>query len=491
MATLQNVQGGSLVPDLTGSLNQLLQGFGTRGSRAREDEAARQAKLKSIDTEDLLDVIETGSGKERDNALARLAVIQGPQITNQIRQILESGDQRKQLQLQQKNDQIIRDTLQIQSITDPALRMVAFRELASEPGRDPDEIREFIRMANLTIDEQNAELSRDRISATDTKTLLDQNFKREQARLKLVEFESVLNEKGEVVGQRNKLTGKIEKNPLATGGDGVAEKGTFTKGTGLIVQNDDGSTSFLTPVTDSRTGATTFQKSEVPGEIVSRQFGETGGQETVRKIGQARGVKEAQLGAEAEGIGAVRRAEVTSKGRATRAQTRIAKGIEAGSSLPILNRGIDLLGSVKTGGFDAVRLRAKQLFGIESADEAELASNVGKAVLQQLRSTFGAAFTEGEGRRLERIEANIGKSTAGNIRLLKQAKKIALDAAKRGLRQARAQGDKESVAEIQDFIDFNLGEGLSAVSQAPAAQAGGIGDLRNLPLEELLSRVGK
>ena len=108
--------------------------------------------------------------------------------------------------------------------------------------------------------------------------------------------------------------------------------------------------------------------------------------------------------------------------------------------------------TVKTGGFDNVSLKAKQLFGIEGGDEAELSANLGKNVLAQLKPIFGAAFTAKEGERLEVIEAGFGKSTAGNIRLLENALTIVDRAARRGIAAAEDQGDEFTANEIRDVL---------------------------------------
>jgi len=87
-------------------------------------------------------------------------------------------------------------------------------------------------------------------------------------------------------------------------------------------------------------------------------------------------------------------------------------------------------------------------------------------VLGQLKSIFGSAFTEKEGARLERIEAGFGKSTAGNIRLLENALKIADRSARRGIAAAEDQGADFTAKEIRDALkfDFTLPD-QSAISQ--------------------------
>jgi hypothetical protein len=145
--------------------------------------------------------------------------------------------------------------------------------------------------------------------------------------------------------------------------------------------------------------------------------------------------------------------KTTAKSTAERQQGFIDSGVEAADSLGNAYQVRDLLDSVKTGGFDAAALRAKQLFGIESGDEAQLSAGLGKAILSQLKPIFGAAFTAAEGERLERIEANFGKSTEGNKRLIDDVIKITERAANRGIKAAESQGDKFSADEIRSVLD--------------------------------------
>jgi len=156
---------------------------------------------------------------------------------------------------------------------------------------------------------------------------------------------------------------------------------------------------------------------------------------------------------------------------AKRKQSFVDSGIEAADSMANIKRSIQLLDSVATGGFDNAALRAKQIFGVESGNEAELSTNLGRSVLAQLKPIFGAAFTAAEGESLKRIEANFGKSSEGNKRLLKQLLKITERAARRGLAASEDLEDSFTASEIlkameaDDAIDEQSGE-LSAEEQA-------------------------
>jgi hypothetical protein len=129
-----------------------------------------------------------------------------------------------------------------------------------------------------------------------------------------------------------------------------------------------------------------------------------------------------------------------------------------------------LLETIKTGGLAAAQLRIQQAFGVEGADEGELSANLGKAVLSQLRDTFGAAFTEKESAKLERIEAGFGKSSATNKRLLRNLLQIVEKRADNAIQAAVDAKDFRTAAEIQDALGFEL-EPLEEPAQAAPATA--------------------
>tara|TARA_R100000541_G_scaffold12840_1_gene21367 strand:- start:6705 stop:7940 length:1236 start_codon:yes stop_codon:yes gene_type:complete len=151
---------------------------------------------------------------------------------------------------------------------------------------------------------------------------------------------------------------------------------------------------------------------------------------------------------------------------AKRKQGFIDSGIEAADSVANIKRSIELLKSVKTGGFDKAAFNIRQVFGVEGADEGELSANLGRSVLAQLKPIFGAAFTAAEGERLEKIEAGFGRSPAANKRLLESAVKLADRAARRGLAAAKDQGDTFTANEIKEAMAFTFKEPKSTPNQA-------------------------
>lgn len=195
----------------------------------------------------------------------------------------------------------------------------------------------------------------------------------------------------------------------------------------------------VNPVFDPKTGTSRLEQAAIPeGFEISRE------------------TKEEERAADIATVGAKKGAEVTGKKIATRRQKAIDDGLDSSEGFANIARARSLLDEVKTGGFAAASLRAQQLFGVEGADEGELSNRLGKAVLSQLRSTFGAAFTAQEGAQLTRIEAGFGKSTEGNKRLLDQLKKMIEKKSREGIKAAVASEDFEAAQRIKDNLAFSL-----------------------------------
>lgn len=148
-----------------------------------------------------------------------------------------------------------------------------------------------------------------------------------------------------------------------------------------------------------------------------------------------------------------------------RNQTAIDNGLIAAESMPNIKRGLDLLKGIETGGFDNAKLAAKRFFGVEGADEGELSNRLAKAVLSQLRTTFGAQFTEGEGQRLIRIEAGFDKSPENNQRLLNQALLMAQGKVDIAVKIAESKGDQSAIDQIKSWTDFDLGAGATSTPE--------------------------
>lgn len=218
---------------------------------------------------------------------------------------------------------------------------------------------------------------------------------------------------------------------------GLTDTKTQKTGAFLVRNQETGEDAIATGVFNPSTGKLETATAPLEGFNIIDKLGETPSEKTERKITQKRG--ETRAGEEEKRAGAL-----------------IDRGIEAAETTATIRRAIELLDSVKTGGVAAASLAAKRFIGVEGADEGELSNSLGKAVLSQLRETFGAAFTENEGLRLARIEADFGKSSANNKRLLSQSLRIAERSAKRARAAALKRGDMEAVEDIDDLLSFSL-----------------------------------
>jgi len=169
-----------------------------------------------------------------------------------------------------------------------------------------------------------------------------------------------------------------------------------------------------------------------------------------------------------------------------RAFSLIDRGTLAAESTAVIRRALTLLDTIDTGGIAAVSLEIKKTLGIEGADEGELSNSLGKAVLSQLRETFGAQFTESEGKRLERIEAGFSKSPANNRRLLTQTLRIAERIAGRARRVADKRGLADAVKDIDDLLSFSLN--LEEPKQSTDISTG---NLQQLTSEQRKARIAE
>lgn len=149
-------------------------------------------------------------------------------------------------------------------------------------------------------------------------------------------------------------------------------------------------------------------------------------------------------------------AKETGAGNIKRSQDYVDRGVTAAEGVPNIRRALTLMNDIQTGGVDKVAIRAKQLFGIEGANEGELSYNMGKAVLSQLKDTFGSAFTVAEGERLEKLEAGLGRSPETNKRILSQALQVMEAKAKRGAAAARELDDEFAAQDIEKYLSMEI-----------------------------------
>ena len=171
--------------------------------------------------------------------------------------------------------------------------------------------------------------------------------------------------------------------------------------------------------------------------------------------------------------GAIAQAREEGSAAAGFATASIQEGIDAAKGLPYLSRALTLLGDLETGGFANLSLGVKRFFGLENADEAELDNILSQNVLSQLKQVFGAQFTEREGALLAEIEANYGKSTEGNKRLLTRLMTRARLYSDAAIDSAMARGDYPTADLIRKYMSMDL-DGGDDTSTAPSQNADGV-----------------
>lgn len=236
-----------------------------------------------------------------------------------------------------------------------------------------------------------------------------------------------------------------------------AKGSKFISGSSIITQDEDGQyyQSGLVQNGD------TFSEVRVPitAESLVSKLGQSAEDQATTKVNTAQDLSDIDINEHAaiQGINidtADDIAESSARGgdRADREKADISRARDLGKGLPALRRSMSILQSVKTGGFAKAKLAATNFFGITGADEGELSRNLGRGILGQLKEVFGAQFTDNEGRRLEDIEANFGKSAEANMRLIAGVILAAEDAIKVGIKAARDAGDTGEAEYLESLL---------------------------------------
>ena len=262
-------------------------------------------------------------------------------------------------------------------------------------------------------------------------------------------FSAVASGADEATFHRPDSAGGMTDTGLGVPARGSTYNSPNQKAPAYVVKRDLGNGEFqqvlITPTFNPNSGQVELIESELEGEILSR-LGETPGERQEREVDTA---------------GDKSSAVATRK----RIQKIITDGQEVVEALPVLKRSLALLDIVKTGGvFVEWQLDFAKKLGVETADQGELSANLGKAVLSQLRATFGAAFTQEEGNRLIAIEAGFGKNNDTNIRLLNSIVEIIEMKAKRAIRLAREEEDVVTAQIIEEMLEFELSGGTESAS---------------------------
>lgn len=441
--------------------------------------------------------------QEKQQALVRLASI-NPQMAQQVRQTVEFGDKQQALQLAQEVDKGVRMGALIQAAkTFPEKRALLMKmaQAKAAKGEDTGRILELRGMPEQVLD---LEVKRMLAAGADTKTLLTPQAQvrqqvdadgnptgaQETVSTDFLGNETVTDVKtsaipqqlidltdaeGNVIGQENETTGEKKFFTAAQRGlktqtqfAPTAKEPFFTEEPVIDAQGNPTLDAEGEPVTARFQNVTQFDpnqprgkrfsvtKLDVKGDVVSKSTGLSASDAANLKVKTSKETKEVEAEVALKEEPKLQKKLKLSAADIKRETKRVDDALEVVEGLPTLRRAAELLKTIKTGGIDNAKLRFKQFAGVEGADEGELSQNLGVAVLSQLKATFGAAFTEGEGRRLERLQAGFGKSNAANIRLMNNAIQLIERVAKRGIAAGGRIKDPISVQEIKDSLKFRL-----------------------------------
>lgn len=183
MATLENVQGGSLVADPTSALNLLLSTFGTAQSRQKERDLQQQ--------------VETISGgatpQQEQAALTRIAAL-NPQVANSIRQTLESGDKTALAAIQREAEEGFKQATLINKQKTFGGKKNALLSLARDKVTKNQDPTRTLKLLELNEEQLNLELQRMETIGADISTLAKTNV--------LSPGQAIIGRGGEVIAER-------------------------------------------------------------------------------------------------------------------------------------------------------------------------------------------------------------------------------------------------------------------------------------------------
>lgn len=202
MATLENMQGGSLVSDPSSALNLFLQTFGTAQSREREEierrkqqtllelevrkqelaeEALRQKQQEQEEDkgpkpgeQEQVDILSGADAttEQKEAALVRLGSI-NPTVANSVRATLESGDKAEIASLQREAEKGFKQATLIQNQKTLAGKRAAIASLARETAATGGDPMRALNLLDLPEDQLNLEVQKMLTMGTDIKSLTD------------------------------------------------------------------------------------------------------------------------------------------------------------------------------------------------------------------------------------------------------------------------------------------------------------------------------
>ena len=247
---------------------------------------------------------------------------------------------------------------------------------------------------------------------------------------------------------------------------------TFQKGASVRYVDEQGNTQVGTSVFDPKTGTVRIESAQLPGQFVS-DLGQTVEEKAETEVStateRAEAVGNVEIEQAVEEIEAVREAELTtaqalsdissqakrdeafSGKQIARLDSAIETGLAAVSQLPDINRGLELLKTVSTGGLDARAKEITDFFGTTSGDVGELNNILASNVLAGL-SAFTGAISEGERAFIEKMNTSLSQGTGFNIAQLNRLRNIYKREVDNGLKAATISNDDFAVSIFKDAI---------------------------------------
>jgi|GEM_PF-2935906 hypothetical protein len=177
MATLENVNGASLVPSFDGGLNMLNQAFGQRMDRQRAQQA-QQAQQQQI--QQILGGGQGGqpgatpgfNGSVTPEQILRIGQID-PKMAEMMQGMLERNDKVEMEQAKAEVDRGTREATLISNAKTPAERMNVINNLAAAAAAEGRPVTRYVELMNMSPDQQELELQRMEVMGADIKTLLE------------------------------------------------------------------------------------------------------------------------------------------------------------------------------------------------------------------------------------------------------------------------------------------------------------------------------
>jgi len=202
MATLRNVQGGSLVGDIQPGLDKFFKAFKEKRDLKKQQEAV--GTIGALGAEG-----QAPSSSLQLERLIKITPLIGVEAANSIRQTIESGDERRVEALGREMDDVIKRSHKIKSQPNfESKRRVMTDMLITKvsQGEDTTRIQKL-----LAMNEEELELELLSME-TSAGVILDNVKERTKPR---EQFTEVLDTQGRVVGQRSSFTQEVVEDPRA------------------------------------------------------------------------------------------------------------------------------------------------------------------------------------------------------------------------------------------------------------------------------------